>query len=348
MVRIGVDAHKQVHVAKAVDGLGRPLDTWTGPNTPGGWQELLDWACPWEERRWGIEGTGNYGKGLAQYLVAHDEMVVEVNPRLTAAERRRARKQDKNDRLDAQAVAMAVLRHEDELPQVLEEGEHVAAVLKELSRQRRRVMSQLARLRDQLHDQLFHLDPDYKKRFPRLVKLETVQQLERFRCEGTLLHQVRAEGVRHTAAALRVQMERAAQLTRQIEQLGTRYEALGQIEGVGRLKAGQLAAVLGTHSFAKDTQFAAFSAASPLEASSAGRSRHRLNPAGDRRLNSILYTIALTQWRGTGEGHAYIEGQMGRGKSWREAVRALKRFIARRIWTVWHRQYAAPTLATSA
>jgi transposase len=341
MVTIGVDAHKQVHVAVAVDEVGRPVSEWTGANTPQAWRELLDWASAWEERLWGIEGTGNYGKGLAQHLVACAETVFEVNPRLTAAERRRARKRDKNDRLDAHAVAMAVLRHGDELPRVLEEGEEVAALLKELSRQRKQVESQVARMRDQLHDHLFHLDPRYKEEFPRLTQLETVRRLEAYRCDGTVLQQVRAEGVRHLAALLRLEMERSAALTGQIEELGRRYEALKAVNGVGDFRAGHLAGLLGTRGFRTDAQFAAYGAASPLEASSAGQSRHRFNPGANRELNSTLYKIAVTQWKGRGEGHAYIERRMREGKSWLEAVRALKRHIARRLWKLWNRYYAA-------
>lgn len=350
MVTIGVDAHKQVHVAVAVDEVGRPLSDWKGANGPEEWQGLLEWATRWDERVWGIEGAGHYGKGLAQHLAARGEMVFEVNPRLTAAERRRARKRDKNDRLDAQAVAMAVLRHEAELPGVVEEGEDIAAVLKELSRQRKRVERQVARMRDQLHAQLFLIDPRYKKEFPHLNRLETVMRLEAYQCDGGPLQQVRAAGVRHTATALRLEMERSVALARQIEELGKPYEALTKVEGVGRLKAGQFAAFFGTRVFASDAQFAAYSAASPLEASSAGKSRHRLNREANRQLNSMLYMVAVTQWRGRGEGHAYIERRMSEGKSWLEAVRSLKRFLARRIWGLWTRHYAStsPTVSLSA
>jgi len=347
MVTIGVDAHKRVHVAAAMDEVGKAQGEWEGANGPAFWQELLDWASRWEERVWGIEGTGNYGKGLAQHLVARGETVLEVNPRLTAAERRRARKRDKNDRLDARAVAMAVLRDAGELPLVVAEGNDAAAVLRELSRQRRRVTSQVARMRNQLHEQLFHLDPDYKESFPDLTRLRTVRELEGYEGEGSLLERVRAEGVRHTARALRLEMERAADLTRQIEELGRSYAALMEVEGVGAFRAGQLAGFLGTHTFGTEAQFAAYAATAPLEASSAGQSRHRFNPGASRQLNSIFYMIALTQSRLRGEGRAYIERRMGQGKSWLEAVRALKRFIARRIWNLWRRHCAQVPVTVS-
>src|SRR4028119_685081 len=105
MIAIGVDAHKRVHAALALDDAGTVLGSWRGANTPKGWMELRQWANQWlQPRHWGIEGAWNYGRGLAQFLVAHGEMVFEVNPRWTAAGRRRARNVGKSDPLAAQGA----------------------------------------------------------------------------------------------------------------------------------------------------------------------------------------------------------------------------------------------------
>ena len=69
MITLGVDAHKQVHVAVALDDAGREIDRWRGSNSPEGWEALRVWAVALgEERQWGIEGAWNYGRGLAQQL----------------------------------------------------------------------------------------------------------------------------------------------------------------------------------------------------------------------------------------------------------------------------------------
>ncbi len=348
MITLGVDAHKTLHVAVAVDEGGRLLDTWQGPNSESAWQEMLAWACQWESRRWGIEGTGNYGRGLAQHLVAAGEAVYEVNPRLTAQGRRRARKQDKNDRLDAQAVARIVLRDALELPVVVMEDE--AAVLELMNRERDRLKSQVDRLRNQLHNRLFQVDPQYRKSFPSLSKLAAVQNLEHYTpMADTPLASARGAAVRRVASLLRLVLEQQQQITEEIESLsGTRYGALTEIQGVARLTAGILAGILGTRKFATEDQFAAYAGASPIETSSAGRVRHRLNRGGNRRLNRVLYLIALTQWKQQGAGRSYIERRMEQGKSWLEAVRALKRYIARAIWRLWQRHYAPKRTAHSA
>ena len=89
MLAIGVDAHKHVHVAVALDAAGRVVDRWRGPNSADGWQSVYQWATALGgARQWGIEGAWSYGRGLAQCLVAGGEVVFEINPRWTAAGRR--------------------------------------------------------------------------------------------------------------------------------------------------------------------------------------------------------------------------------------------------------------------
>ena len=91
MITIGVDAHKSLHVAVALDDAGRELGRWQGANSQRTWAELAQWARDLgTPRQWGIEGAWNYGRGLAQYLVSASETVYEVNPRWTAQSRRRA------------------------------------------------------------------------------------------------------------------------------------------------------------------------------------------------------------------------------------------------------------------
>jgi len=107
VVTIGVDPHKRVHVAVALDDAGIEVAQWRGPNSLAGWRSLAAWGSGLGvDRRWGIEGAWGYGRGLAQHLVTTGETVYDINPKWTAAGRRRARKPGKNDPLDARAVAL--------------------------------------------------------------------------------------------------------------------------------------------------------------------------------------------------------------------------------------------------
>ena len=124
MITIGVDAHKRIHVALAVDDAGRELGDWRGPNSVDGWASLANWAFGLgSERRWGVEGAWSYGGGLAQYLVRLGQTVYDVNPRWTALRRRSARKPGKTDKLDARAVALFVRQEAPDLPLVHSEDE---------------------------------------------------------------------------------------------------------------------------------------------------------------------------------------------------------------------------------
>jgi transposase len=110
MLVLGVDAHKKLPVAVALDDRGRPVGHWRGSNRVASWQECLQWATQLgEPPQWGIEGAWNFGRGLAQHLVEAGETVYEVNARWTAQGRRQARRPGKTDRLDARAVAACVL-----------------------------------------------------------------------------------------------------------------------------------------------------------------------------------------------------------------------------------------------
>src|SRR3954447_21176413 len=87
MLTVGVDAHKRVNMAVAVDATGRELARWRGANNAEGWRQLAAWAAAQgEEARWGLEGAWNYGRGLAQFLVELGATVYEVN----ALDRRRS------------------------------------------------------------------------------------------------------------------------------------------------------------------------------------------------------------------------------------------------------------------
>ena len=78
-VIVGVDTHKHTHLARAKDGLGRHLGQLEIATDPGGYAELLAWAQGLGPgRTFGIEGTCSYGAGLARYLHAHGESIIEV------------------------------------------------------------------------------------------------------------------------------------------------------------------------------------------------------------------------------------------------------------------------------
>jgi transposase len=347
MLAIGVDAHKRVHAAVAVDAMGRQVATWRGANTPAGWQDLADWGqALGRERQWGIEGAWQYGRGLAQHLVAAGEGVVDVNPRLTAGERRAGRERGKSDRLDARSVARVVSRDASALPVVpAEDGTSVLALW---SQERTQLGREATRLRNAAHQLLALLDPGYQATLGDLTTATAVQALVDYTVaeRDDVLAQARAATVRRLGVRLALVREQLALLTRQLEAVGTQYLGpLDDIYSVGPLTASELAGQLGPgQRFDSDARLANHAGAAPLEASSGEVVRHRLNRGGNRQLNAILERIALTQGRGDPSGRAYLARRRAEGKTDREARRALKRFLCRPILRAWQ-ACTLPTLA---
>jgi len=341
MITIGVDAHKRMHAATALDEAGRMLGHWQGANSPEGWAALRAWgearsaAAP---RQWGIEGAGNYGRGLAQALLTAGETVYDINPRWTALTRRQSRKAGKSDRLDAQAVALYLWREAAQLPPLAPEDETV--ILDLLRQEREAALAEATRLRNQLHALLLQVDPQYKEHLPALTSAAGIAALRTYTAPvmGDLPAQ-RAATVRRLAARLQLATEQAAEVQAQLEaraQAG--FSPLRELKGVGRLQAGVLAGLLGAgQRFASEAQLAAYAGAAPLEASSAGHMRHRLNRGGNRQLNKVLHQIALTQARCYPPAKAYVARRQQEGKTSKEALRALKRYIVRAIWHLWQR-----------
>jgi len=106
LVTVGVDSHKDLHVAVALDQLGRSLGAMTVATTPRGFGQLERWALGLGAiQRFGIEGTGSYAAGLARWLGARGHEVMEVN----RPNRQTRRRRGKSDPIDVEAAARAAL-----------------------------------------------------------------------------------------------------------------------------------------------------------------------------------------------------------------------------------------------
>lgn len=336
MIWIGVDAHKQVHLAIALGKEGVQGER-TIANTPVAWAALLDWARQWPERIWAVEGAWYLGRGLAQYLAGQGERVHEVNGRWTAARRRGMRTPGKSDRLDARSVATLLREEAGTLPRVYAEEDAQAAVTL-WSHTQAELTKDLTRLINRLHDLLLQCDPQYKARLPALTTRAAIAALRTYVAPGSgVLAREREALVRATAAQLELLDDQDRELRRKLERASrARFSPLRQIEGVGPLIACAIAAEVGApRPGFGEAQLAALGGLCPLEASSAGGVRHRLNRLGNRRLNMVFHQIVLTQARIYPPARTYLLRRQAEGRTAREARRALKRLIVRRVYLAW-------------
>lgn len=349
MIWIGVDAHKQLHQAMALSDEG-VVGERTIPNTPEAWAALLDWASQWPERIWAIEGAWYLGRGLAQYLAERGERVHEVNGRWTARRRRGMRQRGKSDRLDARSVATLLREEADTLPRVYAEEDEAASV-QLWSREEAELNQDMTRLKNRLHALLLQCDPQYKDALPTLNTKSAIEALRRYTAPGaTALAREREAMLRRLAAQLALLDEQDRELRRKLEHVSkARFSPLRRIEGVAAIIACAIVAELGRPrpGFGEE-QLAAAAGVSPLETSSAGAVRHRLNRGGNRRLNMLFHQIVLTQGRIYGPAQQYLARRRAEGRTAREARRALKRLIVRRVYRAWRECFTTPLEAVAA
>src|SRR5512133_1961452 len=329
MIVIGVDVHKQSLTAVAVDEAGRMLDEKTVPATADG--ELLAWAEGLgEERLWALEDCRQLTRWLERQLLAASEELVRVPPKLMAPERRSGRGRGKSDPIDALAVARAALR-EPGLARPRADEEPFRE-LKLLVDHRDAIVDERRRVHQRLRWHLHQLDPTFEVPLRMLARNSHLERVSRWLARQEQELQVRL--ARELVAHCRSLNRTIAALDQELEQPTARLApALLELPGCGALTAAKLLAEIGPiERFRSDAQLARHSGVAPLEASSGRVQRHRLDRGGNRQLNAALYRIAITQSRYHPPARAYLERKQAEGKSRREAIRCLKRTLARVVF----------------
>jgi transposase len=328
VIVIGVDPHKQTHTAAAVEsGSGQLRGEQTAPARRRGHEFLLAWARALaSERLWALEDCRHVSISLERFLLASGERVVRVPPKLMAGARRGSRSRGKSDAIDALAVARAALR-EPSLPLACLAGREREIRL--LTDHRDDLVAERSRIQQRLRWHLHELEPELELPvgcLDRRVWLERVQR-RLARQEQTV--QVRI--CRELVGRCEELSARAAALERELRLLvQAQAPALLELPGCGVLTAAKLVGeTAGVGRFASEAKLAMHAGAAPLPASSGSRQRHRLNRSGNRQLNCALHRIAVTQGRCYPPARDYLARKQAEGHSRMEALRCLKRHLAR-------------------
>jgi transposase len=326
MDAIGIDTHKATLAACLVDGLGGLLAERTFANDPAGYRALLGWAATSPGARIGVEGSSSFGAPVARFLVTAGREVREVPPQLSRRERGRTRRPGKSDPADALAIARVTIREDDLPPVRLADASQDTRLLVEA---RDDLVAEGTRVRNRLHADLRVLVPGYGASAANLTAVRhqaTVARLLR------RLHGVQAELARARLTRLRRIDAEVADLTARIGGRVAGHPLLG-LPGAGVLVTAKLVGEVGdVGRFRSADAFAALAGVAPIPASSGQTRRMRLNPGGNRQLNRALHTIALTQARSHPPAKAYVARKRAEGKSWRDAIRALKRKLVRMVF----------------
>jgi len=327
MIVVGVDVHKHSLTAVAVDEVGRPV----AEQTVGEGQALLEWAASLsEERLWALEDCRQLTRRLERSLVNAGERLVRVPPKLMAPQRRASRVRGKSDPIDALAVARAALR-EPRLDHP-RPGEERLRELKLLVDHRDDLVDERRRAQQRLRWHLHELDPDLSVPAGALDRTVWLDRLARrlARQEQTVLVRIARELLGRCRSLTRTILTLDRELQARIEKTAP---ALLELPGCGALSAAKLVGEIGPiDRFDTDAQLARHAGVAPLEASSGKHQRHRLDRGGNRQLNCALHRIAITQARIHPPARVYLARKQTEGKSRREALRCLKRLLARTVF----------------
>lgn len=332
MVVVGTDVHKRTHTFVAVDEVGRKLGEKVVSATTAGHAKAMAWAHTefGPEVLWGIEDCRNLSARLERDLLSQGQQVVRVAPKLMAQSRASARTRGKSDPIDALAVAHAVLRHPD-LP--VAAHDEVSRELKLLVDRREDLVAQRTSTINRLRQRVHELEPAAE---PKLASLHR----ERPRAS---LNQWLDTQDGLLAELARDELADVARLTEAIDALAARIgdrvrtvaPALLALPGCGELTAAKLVGeTAGASRFKSEPAFARHSGVAPVPVWSGNTAgRVRLTRSGNRQLNAALHRIAITQIRLTDSpGHAYYRKRLAHGNSSTEALRCLKRRLARVVY----------------
>lgn len=329
---IGVDPDRDWITVAALDSrTSGVLATDRFPATRDGYRDVVVWADAHtveSERAWVIEGTASYGRGLTMALHGRDELVVEFDRPM----RKAAKDGAKSDAIRAAREALG----RDKLTQPrahdgIREAIRVHAVARAAA-----VRARTAAV-NELKAFIVTADEQLRSELRGLRTNKIVDRCSRFRDSAK-----RPLDQRCTRNAMRALARRVRHLEAEIAEHDTAMKILidraaPQLiaeRGVGYVTAAAFYLAWShpgrCHS---EAAFARLGGTAPIEVTSGqNQDRHRLNRGGDRQLNRALYFVAVTRQRCCPITQDYLARRSSEGKTEREAIRCLKRFIARRVW----------------
>ena len=331
---VGVDTHRDQHAVAVIDARsGAVIAQTTTAASARGYADAVAFAERHAagDRLWAIEGTGHYGAGLVRHLQRHGEFVHEVD-RTSRGERRL---RGKDDQLDAVRAARSPLAHEHRTrPRA---GEHQEALRPLLLARRTAVETRKVAL-VQMRSVIVTAPDGLRDKLRRLPLGELLTRCSRFRRSNS-----RTPGELATILVLRTLARRIQAATAEADTL--EREILAHVRalvpelldepGIGPIVAAQLI-ISWSHRDRIDSEacFARLAGVAPLPASSGQTTRHRLSRGGDRQLNRALHTIVLHRRQHDPATRDYIARRIAEGKTSRDAVRLLKRYLARHLYRV--------------
>lgn len=329
---IGVDTHKHLHVAAAVDTIGGLQATLTIPNDSGGFAQLVGWAAELGQViAFGVEGTGSYGQPLTLFLHRRGAKVVEVN----RADRSARRFKGKSDAVDAENAARAVLA--GLATAVPKSADGTAEAIRRLKAANDTAVKARSQAMITLKALLVQADERLRTECQGLNARKLATKLAKLR-PGSPVDPDHAARLSLRSLARRwIHLdEEAADLFAHITELvkATAPQLL-EAPGIGPDTAAEVLIAVGDNPerITSEAALAKLAGACPIPAGSGKTDgRHRLNRGGNRHLNAALYRTVLSRMRYNHRTRDYVAKRTAEGKTKREIIRCLKRYLVREIY----------------
>ena len=331
-VIVGVDTHKHVHVAVAIDTCGIRLGDQAFVADSGRYRALITWAGTHGRiEAFGIEGTGSYGAGLAGAVRRAGYRVAEVN----RGDRSLRRAAGKSDTLDAEAAARSVLAGQSTATPKTADG--AVEMMRQLKIARDTAVKARTTAMITLKPIVVNAPPGLREALHDLPDHGLLT-----RCAGlrpgpldtptaSAKHTLRALARRWIALA-----EEIATHDRHLARLTTETSpTLREGFGVGAHTAAEMLILFGDHPdrIRSEAAFAKLCGACPISASSGMTTgRHRLNRGGHRQANAARYRAVIVRMRYHQPTVDDVARRTADGRTKREIIRCLKRFLAREIY----------------
>lgn len=331
-VIIGVDTHKSNHIAVAINMQGARLGDMTIPANRQGYCDLEAWATRFGSvKAFGIEGTGSYGAGLARELMIKGHTVLDV----MRPNRQLRYLHGKSDSLDAESAARSVLNGQ---------------------------ASALAKTQAGSSEMIRHIkvarDSAMKAKSQAMITLKTLivnapvelrDTLDQIRGPISLVRHIaalRPGKITSPTASAKASMRAIARRWLALhDEIQTHEEELERMvcekapelmesHGISTQTVAEMLILVGDNPerIKSEAALAKMCGVCPIPASSGKTNRMRLNRGGNRQANAAVYRVAIVRMRDDEQTKAYAAKRTAEGKTRREIVRCVKRYIVREIY----------------
>ena len=331
-VIIGTDTHKTNHVAVAIDTQGARLGSKTFPVTRQGYRDLETWASAFGQvKAFGIEGTGSYGAGLSRELLAKGNTVLDV----MRPNRQLRYLHGKSDSLDAESAARSVLTGQTTAHAKSQAGS--SEMIRHLKVARDSAVKARSQAMITLKTLIINAPAELRETIDRIRgPISLVRYIAALR-PGRIISpaasaKMAMRGLARRWLALHEEIQaHEEELERMARQ---RAPELMMSHGISTLTIAEMLILAGDNPerIKSEAALAKMCGVCPIPASSGKTNRMRLNRGGNRQANAALHRVATVRMRDHEATKTYAARRTAEGKTRREIVRCIKRYIVREIY----------------